>query len=498
MSFFQYIDNSPLLFTSIPFWAFFAVLLAGYSLVYKHHRARSLYLLIFSLFFYYKSSGLFFILLIFSIIASYLITQRIPHCRTQRAKRWLVGFNVALCLGLLSYFKYAYLAVDALNALLNTDIQVVNHLAIWANRCGADFDTSQILLPVGISFYLFQSISYTVDVYRQKLEPAKHLIDYALYVSFFPQLVAGPIVRAAEFMPQTHAPYRLSRREFGHALFLILTGLIKKMAISDHLAMNLVDRVFDNPLAYSGLQNMMAIYGYALQIYCDFSGYTDIAIGLALLLGFRLCTNFNSPYKALSITDFWRRWHISLSSWLRDYLYIPIGGNRHGRLRTNINILITMILGGLWHGANLRFLIWGGVHGAALVVDKAIARWRGTRPSSPWRRAAGGIITFNVVCLAWIFFRANDLSTVAQMLGQIATHFGTAELSSIATSHADVLAIMAFGYAAHWLPYRLQEAIRGRFIESHMAIQLIITLLAVLLIVQLSASALQPFIYFRF
>lgn len=498
MTFLRYIDGSPLLFTSISFWAFFAVLLAGYTLVHQHPRARSLYLLIFSLFFYYKSSGLFFILLIFSIVTSYIITKQIPQRRSQSAKRWLVGINVALSLSLLSYFKYSYLAVDVLNTLLGTDIQVVNHLAIWANLCGGHFDTSQILLPVGISFYLFQSISYTVDVYRQKLEPAQHLIDYALYVSFFPQLVAGPIVRAAEFMPQTHAPYRLNRREFGHALFLILTGLLKKMAISDYLAANLIDRVFDNPLAYSGFSNLMAIYGYALQIYCDFSGYTDMAIGLALLLGFRLCTNFNSPYKALSMTDFWRRWHISLSSWLRDYLYIPLGGNRHGLLRTYINTMTTMLLGGLWHGANLRFIIWGGVHGVALVADKAIARLRGPKPRPPWQRTAGIALTFNVVCLAWIFFRAADLDTAGLMLGQIGSHFGSSNLPDIAASHANALAIMACGYIAHWMPYRTQETIRGWFIERHTAIQLLITVLTAFITVQVSSSELHPFIYFRF
>lgn len=499
MEFLRYTEHNPLIFTNISFWIFFAILLLGYAFVYRRHTARSLYLLIFSLFFYYKASGLFCLLLIFSIMAGYGITLQIPKCHSQRAKKWLVALNVSLCLLLLSYFKYAYLIIDAINYLFNTDIEVVNHLAVWANCCGGNFDTTQILLPVGISFYLFQSISYTVDVYRQKLSPTRNLIDFALYVSFFPQLVAGPIVRAAEFIPQTTATYRLSKREFGHALFLILIGLLKKMAISDFISVNLVDKIFDSPLTYSGMENLLAIYGYTLQIYCDFSGYTDIAIGLALLLGFRLCTNFNSPYKALNISDFWRRWHISLSTWLRDYLYIPLGGNRHGNLRTSINLLITMLLGGLWHGANLRFVVWGGIHGIALVADKHIfPKQRKNQPLSPLRKFLAALLTFHIVALAWIFFRADSLHVAGQMLGQIVGQFGSASPIDIVQTYPTALLIMVCGYIAHWLPNRHQEKARGRFIDSPLAIKLLITLLVVLLIMQMGTTGIHPFIYFRF
>lgn len=499
MEFFRYTDTNPLIFTNISFWLFFAVLLVGYSLVYKRQTARSVYLLIFSLFFYYKTSGPFCILLLFSIAAGYAITLQIPRCRSQRGKKWLLAVNVSLCLLLLSYFKYTYLVVDALNAIWGANIQVTNHLALFANMLGGHFDASQILLPVGISFYLFQSISYTVDVYRQKLAPTRNFVDFALYVSFFPQLVAGPIVRAAEFMPQTTSDYHLTRREFGHAIFLILTGLLKKMVVSDYISINMVDRVFDNPLLHSGLENLLAIYGYALQIYCDFSGYTDIAIGLALLLGFRLCTNFNSPYKAMNISDFWRRWHISLSSWLRDYLYIPLGGNRHGRIRTAVNLMITMLLGGLWHGANLRFILWGGIHGMALVAHKGLAKSRwATVMSGPWGRRLGVVLTFHLVCFAWIFFRADSITSAGLMLEQIATHFGGASIPDIVQAHLPVLAIMLCGYVAHWLPNSLQETIRGRFIDTPVVLKLLIVLLSVLLIVQTSTTGLQPFIYFKF
>ncbi len=286
-------------------------------------------------------------------------------------RKLFVATSVFINLSLLAYFKYAYFFTDLFNSAFNTDFEVINLLAEWTNNLfGSSFNISQIILPVGISFYTFQTISYTVDVYRKKLKPVKNIIDFGFYVSFFPQLVAGPIVRAAEFIPQLYQKFKLTKQEFGHAIFLILNGLVKKMLISDYISINFVDRVFDSPLSFTGFENLMAVYGYSIQIYCDFSGYTDIAIGVALFLGFRLPINFNSPYKAMNITDFWRRWHISLSSWLRDYLYIPFGGNKKGKTSTYINLMITMILGGLWHGASLRFVIWGGIHGFGLVIHK--------------------------------------------------------------------------------------------------------------------------------
>ena len=366
-----YSEDSPMIFTNFIFWIFFAFLLAIYSFVYKKHILRNALLFIASLYFYYKSGGYFFSLLILSMIVDYSMGLLIASGKTKLKKQVYMFISVVANLGLLSYFKYSYLFIDTTNAIFHTNFQVVNYLSLWTNQLsGSNFDVSSIILPIGISFYTFQSLSYTIDVYRGKIKPIKNIIAYGAFVTFFPQLVAGPIVRATEFLPQLYEDYKLTKQEMGHAIFLILNGLMKKMLISDFISSNFVDRIFDAPASYSGFENLMAVYGYSIQIYCDFSGYTDIAIGVALLIGFRLPINFNSPYKAQNITDFWRRWHISLSSWLRDYLYISIGGNKKGKIRTYINLMITMILGGLWHGASVRFVIWGTLHGVGLALHK--------------------------------------------------------------------------------------------------------------------------------
>lgn len=253
-------------------------------------------------------------------------------------KMW-VAVSLTINLGLLCYFKYTNFLGD-----------------FFASLTGGTFTAMDIFLPVGISFFTFQSLSYTIDVYRKEITPLTNLLDYAFYVSFFPQLVAGPIVRARDFIPQIRRPLFVSGEMFGRGIFLIVSGLFKKAVISDYISINFVERIFDNPTLYSGVENLMGVYGYALQIYCDFSGYSDMAIGIALLLGFHFNMNFDSPYKSASITEFWRRWHISLSSWLRDYLYISLGGNRKGKIRQYANLIITMFLGGLWHGASWNFV----------------------------------------------------------------------------------------------------------------------------------------------
>ena len=328
-------------------------------------------------------------------------------------------------IGLLGYFKYTGFIINTINNLFGTQLKVYDLLSAFSNSIlGTSFDISYIILPVGISFFTFQSLSYTIDVYRRKMEPVRNIIDFGFYVSFFPHLVAGPIVRASVFIPQIYQEFRLTSREFSHALFMISKGLIKKIIISNFIAINLVDRVFDAPAIYSGFENLMAIYGYGLQIYCDFSGYTDIAIGVALILGFRLPVNFNSPYKAQSIADFWKRWHISLSQWLRDYLYISLGGNRKGKIRTYLNLMITMLLGGLWHGASLRFIIWGGLHGIGLVINKIWDSLFGARlKTGRFGKALSIFITFQFVSFCWIFFRAPDMNGVILILSRFFRNF---------------------------------------------------------------------------
>ena len=291
-------------------------------------------------------------------------------------------------------------------------------------------------------------------------------------------------------------------QEMGHAIFLVISGLIKKMLISDYISVNFVDRVFGSPLSYTGFENLMALYGYSVQIYCDFSGYTDIAIGLALLLGFKLPINFNSPYKALNITDFWRRWHISLSSWLRDYLYIPLGGNRKGHVRTYINLFITMLLGGLWHGAYLRFVIWGGLHGLALGVHKLWLDIFPGRISHPLLRSTCRTLalffTFQFVSFAWLFFRAENMQTALDMLTQIIGSFSLHLVPQVIEAHIAVFSLIIATLIIHWLPSSFKENFRGVFIRTHTAVKLLVVVLVVFVIYQVMSAGIQPFIYFRF
>ncbi len=386
-------------------------------------------------------------------------------------------------------------------------LEVTDWLGIAINSIfGSEIDTTRIILPVGISFYTFQTISYSVDIYRKQLTPVKNIFDFAFFVSFFPQLVAGPIVRASDFVPQIYANYRLSSEEFGRAIYLIMVGLFKKMFISDYVSINYVDRIFENPEAYSGFQNLMGVYGYAIQIYCDFSGYTDIAIGIALLLGFRLPLNFNSPYKALNITDFWRRWHISLSSWLRDYLYISMGGNRKGKVKTYLFLMITMLLGGLWHGAHGRYILWGLMHGVALAVHKMwMTYFPRNRENSVWGNLLAGFVTFHFVCLCWIYFRATStpiyasgMEVAAEILTRIFTDFRADLIAVSFVEYAKVYAVMMLGFVLHWLPSSFKTWLSETFIQLPDISKAIAVILLVLVIYQVINSEIQPFIYFQF
>ena len=303
--------------------------------------------------FFYKASGFFVVLVIISAIADFVLSNAIYRQLQPHKKKLLLITSIVLNLGLLFYFKYTNFFIEILNSGFSAKINPLN-----------------ILLPVGISFYTFENISYTVDVYRGEFVPVKRFSEYLLFLSFFPKLVMGPIVRAKDFIPQITQPYYITKDDFSDGFYLILAGLFKKLVISDYITLNLVNYVFDAPAKYSGLECLFAVYGYAVVIYCDFSGYSSVAIGIARWLGYKIPPNFLSPYQSLDITEFWRRWHISLSSWLRDYLYIPLGGNRKGKFRTYLHLFITMLLGGLWHGASFNFIVWGGLHGTALAIHK--------------------------------------------------------------------------------------------------------------------------------
>jgi alginate O-acetyltransferase complex protein AlgI len=488
------------IFTSPAFWIFFLFVLAGYSLVYKKLPVRNVYLFLVSLFFYYKAGGLFLFILIFVTVIDYTSGFLIYKSKRLSAKRFFVLLSIVSNLGLLGYFKYTGFIINSINELFGTQFKVYDLLSGFSNSIlGTSFDISYIILPVGISFFTFQSLSYTIDVYRKKMEPVRSIIDFGFYVSFFPHLVAGPIVRASVFIPQIYQEFRLSKHEFSHALYMISKGLIKKIIISNFIALNLVDRVFDAPSVYSGFENLLAIYGYGLQIYCDFSGYTDIAIGVALILGFRLPVNFNSPYKARSVTDFWKRWHISLSQWLRDYLYISLGGNRKGKIRTYFNLIITMLLGGLWHGASLKFVIWGGLHGIGLVINRIWDSIFKRHKSRSWiGKLLGVFITFQFVNFCWIFFRASDLDNVKIMLKQIFENFSPGSYMTVIPAYSNTLLLMGVAYIIHFLPERTKESYRGLFIKIPLVAQLAVIMLIAILLFQMRTTEVMPFIYFRF
>ena len=544
---FLFNSEAPLIFTRLYFWGFFLVVLLFYSILYKKKTARNTYLWLVSLFFYYKTGGLFLFILILVTVIDFFIGKYIYRAKSPGQKKAWVALSLTITLSVLAFFKYDIFVTETVNTLLGTRFEVINHGAAWSNMfLGTGFDIGRLLPPVGISFFTFQTISYILDVYRGHVKPVTRLSDYGFFVSFFPQLVAGPIVRASQFIPQIYKDYSVSRAEFGMAVFMILQGLFKKMFIGDYIALNLIDRVFANPVSYSGFENLMGLYAYSLQVYCDFSGYTDIAIGLALLMGFHLPRNFNSPYKAKNVGDFWKRWHMSLSSWLKDYLYIPMGGNRGASpftyislilvlafvvlisgkiwlvplfsgvviitllimyfspafkltISTNINLMMTMLIGGLWHGANWMFVIWGGLNGLGIVVYKF---WRKISPweqSNHWTANFWKIfITFNFITFTRIWFRGESMQGTTDLMNQVVTNFGWAQVPLMLLSYWKVFAIMTLGFVLHWLPGSLKEKGMNRFIATPVYMKVIISALVIFIIYQAVSAGLQPFIYFQF
>lgn len=606
---FAFNENSPLLFTQFYFWAFFALVFAVFSTLHSRKLLRNAFLCFVSLFFYYKTSGLFVLILMFVTCSDFLIARRIHACPDGlKRKAWLIT-GITIDLFLLCYFKYAYFLTNMVNDIFGCQFRVFDAFAWIGNMLTGteQFRVDRIVLPVGISFFTFQVISYTVDVYKRKVEPVKNLLDFGFYVSFFPGLVAGPIVRGSQFIPQIHKPYFLARRQFGIAVFWILNGLAKKIILSDYIAVNFIDRVFDNPLLFSGFENLMALFGYSLQVYADFSGYTDIAIGVAMLMGFYLPQNFNSPYKAPNAGNFWKRWHISLSQWLQTYLYIPLGGNRNSTFGTyfwiilislialilsgsiwaalfvvglavtlglvaryrpekrlkiiaNINSYITMLLGGIWHGASWNFMIWGGLNGIGMIIFKF---WRDfgwhTRmiwltatltllgllcvytPQPVWNmffvwmlviyagsliryiyHLAGGRAAFSRTAYVWavfqtfvfitftrLFFRsgsnldpavANEQAwnTAKNMVQQIGSAWKLDIIPDVVWEYRAVFALIIIGMIIHWLPLNFKRRYRLSFALMPMPAMVAVIVAAVFVIYQFITADLQAFIYFQF
>lgn len=475
-----YQPQAPIIFSSALFLFMFVGFFAIYLLVFKKQKLRILFLTIFSLYFYYKSSGWYFLLLLLLTFSDFNLARWMGKAERKSLRIFLLVSSLTLNLGMLAYFKYT-------NFLFASFYELINK----------PFDPFAIFLPVGISFFTFQSLSYTIDVYRRNIVPLQNITEYAFYLSFFPQMVAGPIVRAADFIPQIFKTPFLNKQDFGKAIFLISSGLFKKAVISDYISLNFVDRIFDAPTLYTGFENLMGVYGYALQIYCDFSGYSDMAIGIALLLGYKLNINFDSPYQSASITEFWRRWHISLSSWLRDYLYISLGGNRNGKIRMYVNLLITMLLGGLWHGAALRFIIWGALHGVMLAVEKFVKSIV-VIPQNKWTKFVGIILTFHFVCFTWIFFRAADMQTVGAVLTQIFTAFHSEIIAEYIIGYPLVSLLMLTGFVLHFTSRQVEQKAENFVIRSPFVLKLVYLSLIIFLVIQIKSSEIQPFIYFQF
>jgi alginate O-acetyltransferase complex protein AlgI len=461
-------------FPTVQFAVFFPIVLAlSWALMPRQHIWKP-FILAASYLFYSAASPKFCIMLAAVTLGNQAAAKLVHRTEDERLRRIIVGIAVALDLGTLGVFKYYGFFAEETNALLS-DVGL-----------GLPLPLASIALPVGISFIVFQAISYTVDVHRRLLPPAK-TIDVALYLSFFPHLVAGPIVRAREFLPQLESARDPRQVAVGAGVALIVVGLVKKVAIADYLARSVVDPVFGVPQAYSAPDVILATYAYAVQIFCDFSGYTDIAIGLALLMGFVFPQNFDRPYRSLSFREFWRRWHITLSRFLRDFLYIPLGGNRHGKLRQARNLMVTMVLGGLWHGAAWGFVLWGFIHGAALVVEN-LFRGRISPPS--WLK---WLLTFHLVVLAWIPFRAPDLHIAGDLVSRLA-HPGTPTLWKV-----PVVLVVVLVIGLQLAPARPLDALRVRFERLHpAALAVSMTTVIVFVAATVSSQGVPPFIYFQF
>ena len=547
--FFTFDENHPLIFTQLDFWIFFLLVLAIFSYVHKYKLTRSIFLFVASLFFYFKTSGLLVLLLFSSIVINYFIGKGVWNSASVLKKKGYVTLSVLFNILTLGYFKYAYFFTESFNDMFDTKYEVFNVFAQIGNSVlGQGSFVDIIVLPVGVSFFTFQSISYVVDIYRKEVEPVKSFFDYAFFVSFFPQLVAGPIVRARDFIPQNRQPYQLNHTDFSWAIIQIVKGFIKKIVLADYIAIHFIDKVADAPEAFPGFISILAMWGYSLQIYGDFSGYTDIAIGVSRLMGFKLLENFNSPYKAVSVADFWRRWHKSLGSWLRDYLYIPLGGNRSGGIGTyiativilifmifitqwywlifiylglliiyigislifpgfkryvhrDLNLIITMVIGGLWHGASENFVIWGAMNGAALIIYN---HWRKISPyensSTLFTRFWRILITFNFITFPRIWFRLEDDGAPANMLTQIWYHFdlNSETFDTLMTGFDTALYVMVFGYILHWLPTKIKEFGERKFTGLPMFIQSFVVAIILIIIYQAFSDTFKPFVYFQF
>lgn len=475
-----YEADHPMLFSSGLFWVLFLIFLPVYALLRSRRLQMVVYVVAFSLYFYYKSSAWFFMLLIITSVLDWCLSRIMADTRKLWKRRLCLWLSIGMSLSILGFFKYANF-----------------FLWNWNQMVEGNFQPLDIILPVGISFYTFQSISYIVDVYKGRVSPTETWIEYLFFLSYFPALVAGPIVRADYFLPQIQNRDHASREEMAAGLWLIILGLVKKAVVADYIA-QYNDLIFASPTGYSGLESLMGVVGYVVQIYCDFSGYSDMAIGISAIMGFRLTKNFDFPYKSRNLTDFWRRWHISLSTWLRDYVYIPLGGNRRGTLRTYVNNFLTMLVGGLWHGAAWKFVIWGGMHGVGLIVHKALRPWLVKIPDTWPVKAASWTLTMAYVSFLFIFFRAASFEDAWLIIRNIFGNFDIAYLAPFVRVRYVWLIFVAMIIAVHSLPTRWINAAGDWFVRAPFGAKLAVFIVAVQLVVQFMSEDVMPFIYFQF
>lgn len=481
----KYNPKDPLLFNSSFFLFFFCIFLLGYQFLYKRKLGRVIYFTIFSFYFFYKACGFYFLFILLSAIVDFNLSNWLYRATSPVKRKLILIFSVSINLGLLFYFKYTNFFIELINDFTSGNIQPLH-----------------LILPIGISFYTFENLSYTIDVYRHKFKPVQSFLDYCFFLSFFPKLVMGPIVRASDFIPQIRQDIFLTKEDVARGLYLILGGLFKKVVISDYIYVNFVQYIFDDPSRHSGIECLLGVYGYAMVIYCDFSGYSDMAIGMAKWMGFTINENFDSPYQSSSITEFWRRWHMSLSSWLKDYLYISLGGNRGGKLRQYVNLMITMLLGGLWHGASLNFVVWGGMHGLALAIDKVrMEAWKRFHFPKSWdiiSKVAGVLLTFHFVCFCWIFFKASSFTDAWTIITQITGNFNASAWGPLLSAYSPVIGVMALGYIIHFIPKTYEYFSVNLLSRISLAGRIAILLLFIWIVIQVKqADQVMP-IYLQF
>ena len=471
----EYNPAEPLTLTTGFFLFAFMLFGFGYSLVKGRARLRTLYVVFVSLYFYYKLSGAYILLLLFVAISDYIIGGCVGRRREKgRETRWFVALSVVINVAILVYFKATNFFVDVVNGLYGT----------------GTLDIESVVVPAGVSFFVFQSIAYVVDIARGTIAPLRRFGDYLFMLSFFPKMFLGPLVKAKEFIPQIEAEsVVVTREDFGRAISLIVGGLVKYAVIAKAIGILFVSPAFAGELGDSGLIALVAIYGFTLQIYCDFSGYSDIAQGVALVMGFKLPDNFNAPYHSATITEFWRRWHISLSTWLKDYLYISLGGNRKGKFCTYLNLVITMFLGGLWHGVGVTFILWGLLHGVALALHKV---WLSVVPKAkavgsemkPLWRVLGVFVTFHIVAFGWLLFTAEDMSVVGSMLDRIVNNFTFNDFGTMVEGSWVALLLMVVGYLMHLTSRGFDEALRRSVVRIGVVGQLLLIIVAIWLVMQ--------------